>query len=67
MKRPHKDVLTILALLSLKDDGYVYMNIYLLALSQSTFLLEALTATAFFPFSLLPQVQLSTLPPTYGL
>ena len=36
-------------------------------LSQSTFLPEALTATASSPFSLLPREQLSTLPPTYVL
>ena len=36
-------------------------------LSQSTFLHEALTATASSPFSLLPQEQLSTLPPAYVL
>ena len=48
-----------------QDDGYISMNI--LAKSQSTFWLEALTAAAFFPFSLLPQEQLSTRTPTYVL
>ena len=34
MKHPHEDVLTILALLSLKDDGYILKNIYSFCLSQ---------------------------------
>ena len=37
------------------------------AKSQSTFWLEVLTATDFFPFSLLPREQLSTRNPTYSM
>ena len=54
------------ALLLLNNMLDIY-NMISICLSQSTFLHEALTATASSPFSLLPREQLSTVPLTYVL